>query len=610
MGKRFLAVAIVVVSACTALELSTTSQSSVVVSVNPYTFNGSGTMTFTLTAKGSADHDILQSIEMMGCSSQWKLDTTIDPQMTVMGAHVCGANQTSGSGSGSAGACPPSYQFAVMYAATQSGTSSCNVAITSSAYGTTNTAVETLVLSGTSAGGITVSPMTIDFNDVQIATTSTAQQVKVTNIGSASVMVTTSPPANLAFQVTPPTATIGAGSSAFFNVTCTPPAPVPYTDTVTFMSGSYMGTTSLSCNGINSSVNFTPTHVTFEKTLVGRPPGKASVTVSGGSGTLIEEVSLDAAAIAAGVTIVDNPEGTFLGSAQTISLAYAAAAVHEAGPLGVLSVKVSTDQVARQVGISGETLHGAIGTNPASVELGAICVGSTAMKTVEVYASEAGDVELQQLTKPAAPFDAAIQDTLPKMLLGNHTGASATVKASMAPTAAGEFNDMFVLTSDIPNKAMTEVKVHGIGIATGIAATPDVVHFGTIAPGATTSIKEVQLTNCGSSALDFSRAQLVGPNATEFTLIGANPARVLQPTESEIFMVVMQPRAAGFKSAQLVIEHSAGTTTADLDGTADGDLLGGKDRETYYACSTGHPVALWPLAVALVLVRRRRRQRR
>jgi MYXO-CTERM domain-containing protein len=74
------------------------------------------------------------------------------------------------------------------------------------------------------------------------------------------------------------------------------------------------------------------------------------------------------------------------------------------------------------------------------------------------------------------------------------------------------------------------------------------------------------------------------------------------------FLLVMTPRANGPRSAQIVIEHSAGATTADLDGDGyGGEVEGTKDRETYYACSSTTGRAPWPLALALLALRRRRR---
>lgn len=119
---------VVIASACTALHYSWTQQTAIVISNNPYTFEGGGTQTFIISPSGSGD-DYLQSIETDNCSSQWALDTKIDPQQPVMGARVCSAQSGSGSGNNLFSACPANYQFAVRFEGTQPGTSSCNVKI-------------------------------------------------------------------------------------------------------------------------------------------------------------------------------------------------------------------------------------------------------------------------------------------------------------------------------------------------------------------------------------------------------------------------------------------------------------------------------------------------
>jgi hypothetical protein len=616
VGKRFIAVVIVLASACTALHYSTTQQHAVTIANNPYHFPGPGSQVFVVSPQGSGDHNVLDAIYLMNCSSQWMLSTSIDSQQPVMGANVCGFGTGSGSGStlftaDIALACPRNYQFGVGYAGTLPGVDACAVIITSVPYGGSGYETYTLNLTGSGSGvtGIAVSPKEIIFGGIPISTSSSPETITVTNKGSASVTVTGVLTGSV-FQVSPNPSTpisVGPGSSQDYTVTCMPLAVTSYSGDVTFNGGGSSGSTTLSCDGISSTVTIAPTQITFANTLVGRPPPNKTVMLTGTPTATIEDVSLDAAAMAEGVTIVQNPEGMLLGSGQTIVLAYSAAAMHESGPLGVMSVKVSTDTSARPVSISGQALLGGLGTNPASVELGAVCIGGSSTKSIEVYANEPGDIVLQQLTKPAAPFDAMAVDTLPKVLAGNHSGPSATVRATLTPTMPGEFTDAIALTSDVPGKPMTEVTLHGIGLAAGIAATPDVVHFGAAAPGSTTSIKEVQLTNCGTGDLMFTGATISGAQAGEFTLIGANPPRTLMPTESEVFMVVMQPDSGGFKMAQLLIQHSAGSTAVDLDGTGDGTATDDKERETYYACSTGRGAALWPIALALLALRRRRR---
>lgn len=614
--QRLVAVAVVVASACTALHFSTTSQNAVTIANNPYHFSMGGSQSFTITPQGSGDHDILQDIRLdPNCSSQWTLITTIDPQQPVMGAHVCGFGMGSGTNFATgdmsdAITCPRNYQFIVGFAGTQAGLSACNVWIDSMDYfgSAFNQYPLMLTGSGSSQSGIVVSPKEIDFGGVQVGSASTPEKVTVKNLGSAFITVNGQLNAGN-FQVAPSPTTfgLGGGSSKDFDVTCNPSVEGGLGGTLDFTTAGSAASVSLVCNGIDSTVRWSPSQVTFTDTLVGRPPPNKTVQISGNSAAYIEYITLDSDATNNGVSLVANPQMMSVGSGQDVVLAYDAAAMHAAGPLGKMTMKFDVDNAPHTLTISGQALLGGVGTNPASVEFGAVCAGDSVTKDVEVYASEAGDIVLQNLTKPAAPFDAMTVEPLPKQLGGNHTGASATVRVTLAPTAPGDFKDAVALASDVPNKPRTEVQIHGVGLAGGIAATPDLVQFGTVMLGTTTSPKEVQLTNCGTSDLMFNTATIIGDQATEFTLLGSNPSRVLAPTESEVFMLIMQPETAGYKTAQLVLSHSAGTTTVNLDGTGDG-ATNGKDRETYYACSTGRGASLWPLALALVLLRRRRKR--
>jgi hypothetical protein len=612
VGQRLIAAVVVAASACTALQLSTTSQEMVVVSNNPYTYPGPGMQSFTVSAATSGDDDSLQSITFNNCNSQWLLMLNTSDTLPT---RICSGLGSGGSAladtSDGVFLCPHSYTFSVGFSATQSGLSSCNVDIVTvpTAGGSASTTVLMLSGSGSGGSGISVSPGMIDFQDVQINTTSTPSPVTVKNNGTVGTSVTMSI-SGTGFAMNPPAGgySLGPGSAMNFDVTCHPTGTGLLSGMVQASGGASIGMTTLSCNGINSTVTINPTQVTFAPTLVDKAPPNQSVMITGGgSGATLDTVSLDAVAQGNGVSLVTNPVGQPIGGGLTIVLGYSAAAEHQPGPLGTLTIQVSSDSGPRNIGISGTALLGGIGTNPASVEFGAVCAGSKAQKDVEVYASEAGDITLTSLTKPAAPFDATSNDSLPHSLMGNHNGASVTVKTSMMPAMPGEFTDKLVLNTDIPMMGMTNIAMHGIALAGGIAATPNLVHFGSVMTGQTTSVETVQLTNCGTTDLMFTGAHITGASATEFTLIGSNPARTLKPTESEIFMIVMQPQTTGAKVAQLVIEHSAGTTTADLDGTATGGS--NKDRETYYACSTGRGAAAWPVALAVFALRRRRRAR-
>ena len=610
--RRVIAVIIVMASACVALHLSWTAQGVVTIANNPYHFPGPGAQNFTINPQGSSDDDTLDTIDLATtCStSQWSLDFTVDQSQTLPGARVCGgiivASGVAPVDNGFA-ACPANYTFGVRFAGTQPGTSTCVVEISSSATSGSGSGKNVYQLSLTGSGtatGIRAIPTSINFQDVPTATTSSPVPVTVTNLGSAAVSVTGT--LSGPYMVTPgfTSFTIPGSSQVTFQVACNMPPLGSQPGSLAFAGGGSAASVALACNGITSSITLNPTQVTFDSTLVGIPPATKSITISGPATATLDMVALDPTAAAAGVTITSNPQGQNLSANRTVTLAYDGAAVHEAGPLGTLMVKASTDPTVRNVGVSGETLVGGVGINPTSVELGAVCAGATGQKTVEVYANEAGTIQLKQIVGPPSPFSAETSDMLPKTLVGNHGGTSANVAVKVQGTTPGDQTGTLTLVTNVPSKEMTDIAAHAVILAGGIAATPDHVSFGSVEPGTTTGIKQVQLTNCGTTDLSFTGAHLGGTNPGEFTIIGGNQPRVLHPTESEAFMLVMQPHSNGLKTAQLIIEHSDGMTIADLDGTGFNGAT--KERETYYACSTGKPAAALPIALALLLLRRRK----
>jgi hypothetical protein len=127
--------------------------------------------------------------------------------------------------------------------------------------------------------------------------------------------------------------------------------------------------------------------------------------------------------------------------------------------------------------------------------------------------------------------------------------------------------------------------------------------------GVASSLKKVQVTNCSAGPLTIQSASIDG--TPEFQIVNDPPImnQVVAPMTSFEIDLLMVPTSVGAKTAHLVLATDSGQQLVELDGAGTGGTgTGGKDRESYYACGTGRPVALLvPLAVVLVLLRRRRR---
>jgi MYXO-CTERM domain-containing protein len=147
-------------------------------------------------------------------------------------------------------------------------------------------------------------------------------------------------------------------------------------------------------------------------------------------------------------------------------------------------------------------------------------------------------------------------------------------------------------------------------MAGGVAANPDLAHFGAVMAGLVSAEQPVMLTNCGTGDLTVTGTSFTGITPLEFTVLSPTTFPITIPkTESRTFNVAMTPRSVGPKSAMLVIASDQGPTSVLFDGTGiGGSNSGNAQRETYYACSVGGGSAAWPIGVALLALRRRRRR--
>jgi hypothetical protein len=204
------------------------------------------------------------------------------------------------------------------------------------------------------------------------------------------------------------------------------------------------------------------------------------------------------------------------------------------------------------------------------------------------------------------------------MTLKAHHGNEAMVAVSAAPamsSSPGDKTDSVKLVTNIPAMGQVPISVHALVLAGGIAPTPGMVHFGPNSVGTPSPAKTVTLTNCGSADLMLGDASFMGSNADEFAIVSPADVHVtITQSQSQDFLVVMNPKTVGSKTAQLVFTYPGGSQMVSLDGMGYGGGGGGSntsnvDRETYYACSVGTPGGLMPLAFAGLLLRRRRPRR-
>ncbi len=519
---------------------------------------------------------------------------------------------------------PMTYSFTGTFTPSGPGPDSCAVTVayrsnsfTGSGSGSGSASIQTLVivLNGTGVApsyAITVTPAAgtaLEYTDIPINTTSTTQQITITNTGTGALTIagTNTDPAR--FPVTSVAGStfasqpLGVGQSAKFDVACNPLAVQSYSATITFQTtpGNLMRSVGLECNGITSNLVIDPNPAGFARnTLVGAPPADLVLNITNsGAETMFTEVKL---ATGGEVSIIGSPLSPLPGGeSTTIVLHYKAETEHPFGRIDNLVI-THTPGGTRTIAVNAEALVGEIGVTPALVDFGPVCPNSEKTADLMVYATSSGPVNLTSITQPAAPF---MVSGTGGPLAPNH-GNIISLTARVSATNAGKLEGKLTLNTNIPGAGAThDVQLMGVALPAGVTPTPNIVHFGPGQIGSPTIAKRVTVSNCGTSELAITGARVEGPNAAEFAIVLPEDPVQTVPMMGELeFLVVMTPSSPGTKIAQLVVEHAGGTVDVDLDGN--GFDVNDGEKTTYYTCSAGGAGGL-PVAFALLLMRRRRR---
>lgn len=625
------------VAACIEAEhLSQTGQKAVVfLPAMYYTFGnvqvGTGSATnpdpyFTIRAQSQTDNDYVTSVAMVqpGCGSDFSLDL---PAATLPYDVYCSSGSSAFAGGSTVTSCTyVDYDFGATFHPSQSGAQTCEVDVSTMPSGSTTVTVTPVYLYGSGVAAsysMAVNPTSIDFGDVPLGTTSGSQGFQLVNNGGQPFMVTGANSDPTHFLVTPsPTGPFSLPVMGFqpFGVQCQAGSTAaPYQATVTFSTASTQGgltkAITLTCNAAATSVTASPNPVNLGTHLIGDGGQTTNVTITNIGGTAVTLGNFRFAGTpGTEVTYAGTPSTIVLGagSGTNIAVTYVPASERDFGPLG--SMVFDANGTATTVPLVGGAHTGSIGTNPAALDFGTVCAGSTASLDLAVFANAGGDIKMAAPTGPGAPFSAALGSGMPPITLMAHHANEATITTTAAPAMGatpGDAKATLMINTNIPGGAMVPIDVHALVLAGGVAPDKDVIHFGPNDVGKPSPVQMVTLTNCGASDITLVDVGFAGSNADEFAVVSPADVHVTIPkTKSQQFLILMNPKTVGAKTAQLDFGYPGGPSLVALDGTGigSGDTGGTKDRETYYACSVGSPGGLIPLAAVGLLLRRRRRR--
>jgi hypothetical protein len=456
-----------------------------------------------------------------------------------------------------------------------------------------------------------VSPENLTFSGQNVGTTSAAQPVKVTNTGTANLVLGATPASFTGadpsdFSIASGTTCTGGlsivpSSSCTILVAFTPSTTGTLTANliITDNSGGISGATqnvSLTGMGTAPTANVTPSSLTFSTQDVGTTSASQKVTVTntGGANLVLgaTPVTLSGAdpgdyATASGTTCTANLsiapsancmiEVTFSPTTTGTLTANLVITDNSGGTSG-------TTQTVTLTG-TGQQLTPTASVSPSSLTFSVQNVGTTSAAQ-KVTVTNTGTANLVLAATPVSisgtdPSDYAIATgTTCTANLSIAPNSSCAIQVTFSPSTTGTLTANLVITDNSGGTSGTTqtVSLKGTGLQpTGTASVnPSSLTFATQNVGATSSPKSITVTNTGQAnlVLGATAATITGA-ASDYAIASGTTCTAnlsIAPNSSCVFQITFSPLEAGTLTANLVITDnsggSAGTTqTVSLTGT-------------------------------------------
>ena len=448
-------------------------------------------------------------------------------------------------------------------------------------------------LSGTGTGAAptapvaSISPSSLVLASTAIGSTSPAQNVTVSNTGTAALAISAITLSNTAdFSVAG--GNCSAGGSVAVGASCT--VSVAFNPSAGAV-GARSGTLTIAHNATGSpgaislsgsataaaapAVSLTSA-LTFGSMNVGTTSSAQTATLSntGNAPLTIGTLSTGSTEFAiSGGTCAAGGSIAAAGSCSILLTFTPAAAGARSGTLAVTHNATGGQSTASLSG-TGVALNPVIGVSPGTLSFSQTIATTSAAQTVTV--SNTGNAPLTLNTiaiggAQAAEFQIASGTTC---LAGGSVAAngSCAIKLSFTPAASGARSATLSLTHNATG-SLTSVALNGSGTLTAqpaISLNASALTFPAQVIGSTSASQSVTVGNSGSATLTFSGLTLAGTAATDFTRGGTCTATgTLAAGASCTVSFTFTPGAIGARSATLTLASDAnnGSALLSLAGT-------------------------------------------
>jgi hypothetical protein len=423
----------------------------------------------------------------------------------------------------------------------------------------------TVALSGTgaAAGTVTMTPVSINFGEVAVGTTSSPLPIAVANNSASAIPITNwgTSGSFAIFSNACGNSTLAAETSCQVIVEFQPTQPGAAAGTLTLTDGA--GTQTVTLNGTGAATPtdiLNPTSITFPATAVGQLSAVSSVTL-----TNTGEVALTgiATSVSAGFQTSNNCGTQLPGhSACNIGVAFSPSeAGSQAGTLTVADALRTQTVVLSGTGVQQAVLS----VNPTSLNLSTQNVGVASAPALLSISNTGGVTAANvgfQITGLSASSFATGTSTCTATLT---SGSSCSVQVIFTPNGAGGSTAILTVTSSTLGVKAVTVPLNGSAqVTSGLNVSPPQLTFAPTVIVASSAAQTVTVSNSSS----VQASQLLLSVSAGFTLTQSTCTATLAAGGTCTVGVVFTPTATGSVTGTVIV------TSASVGNTATVELTG------------------------------------
>jgi phospholipase C len=440
-----------------------------------------------------------------------------------------------------------------------------------------NTASVLLETAGVSGPVVTLSPTSLTFASQAVGTTSSPQNVTLTNSGTSTLTISSITIAGTNPGDFSETNTCGASVSAGANCTITvkfaPTAAGTRTASVSIAdnapgSPQTVGLTGTGTGGGGPAVTLSPTSLTFPTQTAGTASTPQVVTLTNSGTATLNITSLSITGTNPGDFSQTNTCGASVAAGGNCTISVTFKPTGKNTRTASVSIADNATGSPQTVPLTGTGTF--VKLAPPSLSFGNQAVGTTsAAKTVTVTnVSTSSTLTMSGITMTGAnPGDYAQTNTCGSSLAAQ---ASCTISVTFDPTATGT-RTASVSINDSGGASPQTVPLTGTGTGSGPAVTfsPTSLTFGSQKVGTSSSPQNVTLTNSGTATLDITSITITGADPGDFSQTNTCGSSVSVGANCTI-SVTFAPTTAGTRTASVsVADNATGSPqTVGLTGTA------------------------------------------